>query len=116
MRLVQKRLSETEAVSGLLSEIFKAEDEVIMPSTVTPPTQQSILGLDGSHSALLAALVIKESWPKHEVEKLAKEYLLLTDGAILTINEAALETVDDVIIDGDDPFTINKALIEEHLQ
>lgn len=109
---IEQKLAETSAVSALLADIF-IEDE---PSHLPAPPPESVTrvaGLDSQHSAFARALSARAIWTRGDLESLAATFRLLPDGAIDTINEAALEHWGDALCDGDDPIEINAQIAQE---
>lgn len=105
---------ETAEVSSLLAGVFQ-ETEPPAPEPVEPePTTQSLLlGLDTEHSAFLRMLLTRPSWARNEMADVAADMDLMLEGALEIINEAALDTLDEQLIDGDDPLEINLKLMEQ---
>lgn len=112
MRSVQSKLAETAAVSSLLGSIF-AEEEVRPPPSAPSPAEPGVAGLDALHSSLLRALLAKPEWPRAEVEKLAGELGLLTDGALDVINDAAFEVCGEPVLEGDETLQLNDRAVQE---
>lgn len=113
--LVQAKLAETATVSALLHDIFAEEPE---PPAERPPEQQpvaSVAGLDAAHSALLRALAASPTWSKDEFDALAGQHGLLPAGALDVLNEAALETADDLVLLGDDDLELDPDVLQELL-
>ena len=120
---VQARLAETAHVTALLNDIFADDDSGTAglqlmpdePTTASAPAAR-IEGLDAAHSTLAAALALQSQWARGDVETLAESFgLPLLAGAIDVINEVALDTCGELLIEGEDPVTINDYAIEEML-
>ena len=120
---VQARLAETAHVTALLNDIFADDDSGtagLQPlpdeaTTASAPAAQ-IEGMDAAHSTLAAALATQSQWGRGDVERLAESFgLPLLAGAIDVINEVALDTCGELLIEGEDPVTINDYAIEEML-
>ena len=77
-----------------------------------------LAGLDAAHSALLRALVAQDAWARAEFEELAATWQLMPDGALDRINEAALDAVDEPLLEDDDSdvFTVNDYARQELLR
>jgi hypothetical protein len=105
--LVRHKQRETDRVGALLGTIF-AEEEAPAPVPV-------VRGLDPAHAQLLQDLRTKPSWSRTEFSQLAAKYRLLPDGAIDTLNEAALDTVGEYLFDSDDPLVLNEAVLKDLL-
>lgn len=108
---------DTEAVSAMLSSIFKEEEPpvrvVVEPDLETEPPPPGLLGLDEAHSALARLLLSRPEWTKEELGDAAADLDLMVDGAIETLNEAAYDKHDVPFADGDDPVTVNPELLEK---
>ena len=111
---IAAKLAETEQVSALLGQIFTEDAE---PPTVVPdaPTAAPAAGLDHAHSALLRALADRLEWTRARFEDLCADLGLLPDGALDTINDAALEVAGEPVVEGDDPIQINTDAMQEML-
>ncbi|MGN6187225.1 MAG: TerB N-terminal domain-containing protein [Thermoanaerobaculia bacterium] len=112
MDRVRLKIDETRQVSSLLSSIFVEEDA---PPAAAPAIQQAntIGTLDAAHSELLRRLAQRESWPRDEVERLANELALLTDGALEALNDYAYTKVAEPLWEDDDPILIHSNVIRE---
>ena len=107
---VRAKLAETAAVAALLGGVF-VDDE---PPAAAPALEGPFLkGLDPAHSGLLRSLSERSPIARTVLEKLASEQGLLPDGALETINDAAVELHGEAVIEGDDPITVNRSLVEE---
>ena len=123
MNLVQSKLSESAAVSDLLSGIF-AEEEIVVQANPTQSNAQSnaqsvaepgIAGLDAAHSQFLRSLAQKPIWQRQQLEALASETDLLLDGALEAINEIAFDQCDEALTEGNDAIEVNADVLEELL-
>ena len=111
--------AESERVTVLLSKVFDEEapvepiaadsSEDAGPETLEAPR---LLGLDGEHSAFLRLLLTRHSWTRAELNDIAADMEMMLDGALERVNEAALETFDARIAEGDDPIEIAQDLME----
>ncbi|MDQ3854811.1 MAG: TerB N-terminal domain-containing protein [Chloroflexota bacterium] len=113
---VSAGLAEAEEVGALLGAIFSDEDGPVAGQVAgTLPPSEGVAGLDAAHTSLLRALAAKPEWSRDEVEALARERGLLPQGALDTINEAALEATGEPACEGDDPIEMNGPVMEELL-
>lgn len=132
---IEAKFAETAAVSALLTDIFTDDDLEPrpvpvnvgtgagggVPVAVTPDPVGAVAllaGLDASHSALVRALVAQDAWGRAEFEELAATWQLMPDGALDRINEAALDAVDEPLLEDDesDVFTVNDYARQELLR
>jgi uncharacterized tellurite resistance protein B-like protein len=109
---------DTDAVTALLSNIFK-EEEPLAPADVEDDAEaasvakKSLLGLDESHSVLARLLLSRREWTREELGDAAADLDLMVDGALETLNEAAFDAHDVPFVEGDDPITVNPELVEK---
>jgi tellurite resistance protein len=102
--LVETKLAETAAVSALLADLFMdEEEEPVAAADAAVPDVQRVEGLDGPHSQLARRLADRPLWTRAELEQLCAELHLMVDGALDTVNEAALDASGEPLVeDGDD--------------
>jgi hypothetical protein len=143
MDLIESKISESQEISDLLSDIFVEESSAQpaaksaakpAPKTAakpaakstrktkaTPPktepkiTEPPIAGLDLPHSQLLRALSQQVEWQRSDLEAIATSLSLMLDGALEVINDVAFDQCDEAVIEGDDPFEVNLDVLEELL-
>ena len=113
---------DTEKVSALLANIFteteepaaavaeSAEVEVEAEAVETP---KGLMGLDESHTALARMMLSRPEWSRDELLDVAADLDLMLDGALERINEAAFDTHDMALFEGDDPVTVNAEILEK---
>jgi len=112
---------DTEAVSAMLSGIFKEEDlpELVLaepepePEGDAQPSPSGLLGLDETLSALARLLLSRPEWTKDELSDAAADLGLMINGAIETLNEAAFDLYDIPFTEGEDVVTVNPELLEK---
>jgi sirohydrochlorin ferrochelatase len=114
MERVQATLAETKAVAALLTAIFE-EDESTAPPVPPASSDVSVNGLDGRHSAFARAVAERAEWSRDDLEALAAKHNLLPEGALDTINEAALDRCGEPLCEGDDPVTVTVSVAKELL-
>lgn len=112
MQRVRLKIAETRQVSTLLASIFVEEEEAPRPAPAIMDAN-TIGTLDAAHSELLRRLAQRDSWPRDEVERIAAELSLLTDGALETINDYAYAAAADAFWEDDDPLAINTTVARE---
>ena len=112
MNRMRRIREDTAQVSALLSEVFSGEED---PPFAAAPQEQLVAGLDPAHSALLKALIEKDSWPRSEFEGLAARWGLLPEGAVENLNEAAWDRVGETLCEDEDPILVDHAVLEEML-
>ena len=110
---------DTARVSELLSKIFVEEaDSTHPPAALAPESELELeantpLGLDEAQSALLRLLLSRPEWTRAELEDAAADLDLMLDGAMEQINEAAFESFDEPLFEGEDPISVNTKLLEK---
>lgn len=122
MAAVEAKLRDTAEVSSFLTEIFEEEDEPPLPAEEETTTQapeqgeETIAGLDSTHSQLLRLIAGREEVSRSEFEKLAEALGLMPDGALDTINDAAFDVADAPLFEGDDPIEVDQDVLTEMSQ
>lgn len=116
---------DTDKVSALLSNIFtEAEDAVACgqlveedassePAVPTTHPSNGLMGLDDAHATLARLLLSRAEWTRDELSDAAADLDLMLDGALEAINEAAFDTYDLALVEGEDPFTVNTEILEK---
>ncbi|BAL95133.1 tellurite resistance TerB family protein [Rubrivivax gelatinosus] len=117
---------DTEKVSALLANIFteaqeRGEEtaaESVEEEPGTEPTESTevakgLLGLDEAHSALARMMLSRPQWSREELLDVAADLDLMLDGALEHINDAAFDTHDMALFEGDDPVTVNAEIVEK---
>lgn len=106
MDLVRTRLADTQRASALLASVFADEEEDEPP--ITPVAAGGVIpGLDGTHSALVRALIGQAEWPLAAYEAAAAEQGLMPGGALETINEWAFDHLGDALVEDGDPLLVS---------
>ncbi len=110
--------AESEKVSAILAAIFTEAtaqpDPVPEPQEVEAIAEDSVLGLDAEHTALVRILCTRPEWSREELEELAQDRGILLDGALEQINEAAFDKQEQPFCEGDDPVEINQEVVKEY--
>lgn len=126
--LLARTRRDSEQVAALLADIFlDPVDESAPPaatSAVAAPATPAaddhglngIAGLDAPHSHLLRSLTERSLWDRVTFNRLCSTQRLLPDGALDTLNEAAVETTGEPVCEGHDPIEINSYALEEMLR
>ncbi|MBL4888641.1 MAG: TerB N-terminal domain-containing protein [Candidatus Lindowbacteria bacterium] len=118
MSRVEQVRQDTHEISQMLSEVFadpEAEAEQTLEAEVTIEAVDesgAFAGLDADHSLLLDELLAREHWPREDYERLCKEFGLMAEGALETINDWAFDAHDDAVIEDGDTLVINKELLQ----
>lgn len=114
---------DTERVTAMLANIFTEVEEVAAtPSTELQDVEaeaeaaeapKGLLGLDEVHTALARMMLSRPEWTREELLDVAADLDLMLDGALESINEAAFEAHDMPFVEGEDPMTVNKEILEK---
>ena len=108
-------MTNTARVSALLSEIFQGEEREEEPAEELGQAENEFGGLDEKHAAFLGELISRPHWGEEEYRKLARQFRLLPDGAMETVNEWSHERFGDLLIVEDDGYMINIEIKDEIL-
>jgi hypothetical protein len=115
--VISAKMTETAAVSTLLASIFS--DEGPAPSAPAFPRDEvgpgRPCGLDQAHSRLLTELATRPSWSRADFAELAAKHGVMPSGAMDVINEVAMETAGEPVVEGDDELTVNDEAMQELL-
>jgi hypothetical protein len=115
--VITRKMTETAAVSTLLASIFTDEG----PTTSAPAGPRNEAGqghpggLDQTHSRLLGELATRSSWSRADFAELAAKHGVMPSGALDVINEVAMETAGELVVEGDDELTVNDDALQELL-
>lgn len=108
---------DTEKVSAMLNDIFTEEAPEPVSSTVVQDepeiAEAGIMGLDEIHAAFARLLIAREEWTREELLDVASDLNLMLDGAIERVNDAAFDTYDAPLLEGDDPVLVNSEIVEK---
>jgi tellurite resistance protein len=135
--VIAAKLEQTAEVTALLRTLFSEDDTPDTSSsprpaetaagartaaTITagttvgdpPPGQEAdvIAGLDAATSALLRQLSSRSTWTRQEFDDLAASFGVMPDGAIDMLNEAAIDSTGEPVLEGDDDLNINAEGLE----
>ena len=108
-------MTNTARVSALLNEIFWDEDPEEEPAEEHGEADSEFGGLDEKHAAFLGELISRLHWDEDEYRTLARQFRLLPDGAMETVNEWSHERFGDLLIEEDNGFLINSEVKDEIL-
>jgi uncharacterized tellurite resistance protein B-like protein len=118
-RVIERKLSETDLVSELLSGIFEEDEEPARaPEAAKPEPEEeeeaiAIGGLDTPASRLVLRMVARPSWSREEFDELASSFGLMPDGALESVNDAAFELCDAPLVEGEDPLLLDPEVAKE---
>ena len=108
-------MTNTARVSALLNEIFQDEEPEEEPAEEHSQADNEFGGLDEKHAAFLGELISRLHWDEDEYRTLARQFRLLPDGAMETVNEWSHGRFGDLLIEEDNGFLINSQVKDEIL-
>jgi hypothetical protein len=100
--------AETEEAAVLLAGVFGADESEALPEA---PAVPQVEALEPRLATLLQNLLERESWPRADFERLAREVSLMPGAALEDLNSWAFEKYDDLLLEGDDPITVNRDIV-----
>ncbi|MYE18390.1 MAG: hypothetical protein F4Y06_00440 [Rhodospirillales bacterium] len=108
-------VADTAKVSSVLGEIFDdgtdAEEEDLEESL--DGEGSDFPGLDAQHAAFLDELLTRTQWDESEFAALARQFRLMEEGALETVNEWAFEQHDGLLIEAYEGYEINPDIAAE---
>ena len=108
-------MTNTARVSALLNEIFQDEEPEEEPTEDHGQADSEFGGLDEKHAAFLGELISRLHWDEGEYRTLARQFRLLPEGAMETVNEWSHGRFGDLLIEEDNGFLINSEVKDEIL-
>lgn len=111
-------MASTREVSKVLTAVFIEEEPAATQGSergVDEVNEDTLAGLDSTHSRFVRALAAQPTWPRAAVDAMAAELGLLASGAIETINEAAFERTGDPVLELGDPIELDAYVMKELL-
>ena len=130
---IEEKLRDTAMVSALLQDIFEEDAPKPAPGRRVATSQENaeaspvvgqqaevaeehVAGLDAKHSTLFREVTHIKALSRGDFDALCEDLGLLPNGALDTLNDAAVEVCDEPLVDGDEDLTINQYALEEMLQ
>ena len=86
-------MTNTARVSALLNEIFQDQESEEEPDEDHGQADSEFSGLDEKHAAFLGELISRLHWNEDEYRMLARQFRLLPEGAMETVNEWSHERI-----------------------
>lgn len=117
-------MQDTTQVSNVLQEVFAdAPGEESEPRAKRSGKAEQanrkqeqdarFAGLDARHGRLVEELLRQRSWTPPEFDKLARQFDLMPDGVLETINEWAFERFDAALIEDDGNYEIFSEILDD---
>jgi hypothetical protein len=110
---------ESKKVTDMLVAIFAqdAATEMLAAPPLPdnePEVGECVWGLDTPQSDFVKSLCARTQWTRAELEEIAADCgIMMLDGALEQINEAAFDAFDAAFTEGDDPIDINQDILKE---
>ena len=105
---VASLMKETSQVSEILGQIFDEQD-----TQEGQDSKSTLDGLDAECSAFLYKLIERPIWSESDFHELAKQFQVMQQGVIETLNEWSYEQFGDALIDGDHDYELNSEIIQQ---
>ena len=100
--------AETEAAAAILADVFDAHETDDVP-TVTAGNQPE--ALEPRLANLLQVLLERESWPRADFDRLARELSLIPGAALENLNSWGFDRYDDLLLEDGDPIIVNRDIV-----
>lgn len=98
-RAIADKHAEATALAALLSSVFADDEEIPPPPIPDIDETEPVSGLDTEHSAFVHRLGERSVWSRADMTALCAELGLIIEGAIDTVNEAAIDAVGEFLIE-----------------
>jgi tellurite resistance protein len=97
----------------LLQTVFASdEDDIAEPPPPVPVVEDpTFAGLVGAPLTFTRDICVRDSWPRHEIEAIARKQSLMLDGVIERVNDWSLDALGDLLIEDGEPVRINLDLL-----
>jgi tellurite resistance protein len=102
--------AETEAAAAILAGVFDAHETEYVP-TAAPGNQPE--ALEPRLANLLQTLLERESWPRADFERLARELSLIPGAALENLNSWGFDRYEDLLLEDGDPIVVNRDIVAE---
>jgi hypothetical protein len=112
---ITRKLAESAAIATLLGGIFDGDDLPAAGPPIPDEGPTEIAGLDLAHSRLLYGLTARPTWTREEFAALARAHGVLPDGALDLLNDVAIDTVGEPVIEGDIVLAVHDDILQELL-
>jgi uncharacterized tellurite resistance protein B-like protein len=111
---LQEIRAETQAVAAVLDRVFEQPEDFGRASDDSPVGKDDRTERLGPRELrLLHQLLARDTWPRPDFERLARELGLVPGAAMEELNAWAYEAHDDVLLEDGDPVRVNRELVIE---
>ncbi|HUO01119.1 MAG TPA: TerB N-terminal domain-containing protein, partial [Bradyrhizobium sp.] len=118
---IQQISESTARVSEILAKVFVTDEAAAAagaPPAEAPASEQDeselqdmFDGLDPPYRSFVSELLTRETWPGEDIDRLARSFGLMRDGAIEAVNEWAFDRHGDALLQDGEPLTVNTELL-----
>ena len=111
--LIALKEAETKEVSSLLHSILSDDSQIVSNGN---DVKVGLIGSSEKHWSLLVKLGTKTIWERIDYVNECKNLDLMPNGALDTLNEAALAYANEPLTDGEDIINIDQEIFEEMIK
>ncbi len=104
---VASLVADTARVSSVLGEIFGGDADAEEEDLQESQDGDIFPGLDAQHAAFLTELLTRPHWSETEFAALTRQFQLMQEGALETVNEWSFEQQNDLLIEAHEGYAIN---------
>lgn len=100
--------AETEAAAAILADVFDDHETDDVP---TATREDQLEALEPRLANLLQTLLERESWPRADFERLARELSLIPGAALENLNSWGFDRYEDLLLEDGDPIVVNRDIV-----
>ena len=100
--------AETEAAAAILADVFDAQETDDVPAATSG---NQLEALEPRLANLLQTLLERESWPRADFERLARELSLIPGAALENLNSWGFDRYEDLLLEEGDPIVVNRDIV-----
>jgi len=100
--------AETEAAAAILADVFDDHETDDVPTAAVEDRSEA---LEPRLANLLQALLERESWPRADFDRLARELSLIPGAALENLNSWGFDRYDDLLLEDGDPIIVNRDIV-----
>ena len=105
---------ETREVADVLGAVFLDEEAAMQPAA---EISGQLPGLDAAYAGFLQTLTGKLQWKRSDLEAVAKQYKLMTEGALEAVNDWSSDLFSELLIDDEEEYyEVNTYVVEQIAQ
>ena len=100
--------AETEAAAAILADVFDDHETDDVPTAIR---EDQLEALEPRLANLLQTLLERESWPRADFERLARELSLIPGAALENLNSWGFDRYEDLLLEDGDPIVVNRDIV-----